>query len=331
MLRISIILNLCLVVNAYSGSIFIIPGLGGSSIKTQDNKVIWPPSVWKVFQSNWLDDLSCKYDHTTQKFYLPNKNENCTEVLYVYDPIIKKFDDVSTLPYDFRLIGNKDYLEERYSKLKKSIESKNEKTVIISHSLGGLLMQDFLINYCTEDWKEKHIKKLCTINTPYAGSVFALNTLLEKRIKYPYTPREFKFEYARYVSGILWTLPNKYLVPDKIVYKDKKLDDLEKIIKLIDIHETYVLYNRHFDNKLKQVHLNTNVETHILYSVGIPTITRINDKDTVYIDGDGTVDIESLTFPKKWNYPNYFFKEFKGGHHTILSSKELLTYLEKIL
>ena len=81
MLRISIILNLCLVVNAYSGSIHIVPGLGGSQIKTQDNKVIWPPSVWKVFQSNWLDDLSCKYDHTTQKFYLPNKNENCTEVL----------------------------------------------------------------------------------------------------------------------------------------------------------------------------------------------------------------------------------------------------------
>jgi hypothetical protein len=308
-----------------------VPGLGGSSIKTQDNKVIWPPSVWKVFQSNWLDDLSCKYDHTTQKFYLPNKKENCTEVLYVYDPIIKKFDDVHTLPYDFRLIGNKDYLEERYATLKKEIEAQNNRCVLLSHSLGGLLMQDFLINYCTEEWKQKHIKKLCTINTPYAGSVFALNTLLEKRIKYPYTPREFKFEYARYVSGILWTLPNKYLVPDKIVYKDKKLEDLEKIIKLIDIHETYILYNRHFDNKLKQVQLNTNVETHILYSVGMPTITRINDKDTVYIDGDGTVDIESLTFPKKWNYPNYFFKEFKGGHHTILSSKELLNYLEKIL
>ena len=340
MKSIYVLFTLNILSNAFRTPIFLVPGLGGSSIRNENNKVIWPPPIWRIFAPNWLSDLTTSYNHTSNKFYLPHKNETCFELLSLYDNLITKLDEPYVMPYDFRLLGNKDYLESYYEHFKKCIENKvnenNKKCSIVAHSLGGLIMHDYLLNYCSSKWKDTYINNLVTINTPYGGSIYAVNTLHEKKIKYPYTNRDIKFSFARYVSGILWVLPNKHYLSDKMLYRDFNknytFSDIQDVLTFLDKEETYYLHNKHFGEKLIEINKNTNVKTHILYSTGVPTLSCISsDGFHDYDDGDGTVDVESLTLPKIWNRNNYLFKEFKGGHLSIINNKELQEYIQKII
>jgi triacylglycerol esterase/lipase EstA (alpha/beta hydrolase family) len=335
------LLNLFLTVNAFSKPIFIVPGLGGGIIRNQKNNLIWPPPLHRWISPNWLEDLRISYNHTQSEFYIPHKYETCTEIHSVYNPIIKQFDNVNIAPYDFRLVGNDDYLKRFYEELKYNIETQvclsDKKCVIVGHSLAGLILHDFLVNYCSKNWKKTYIDKMITINTPYSGSVFALNTLHEKKITYPYVRIDIKFDFARYTSGILWTLPNKYCFPDEIIYRTDEnsytTSQLSEVLTLLDKEETYYLHNKHFNSKLKDINQNTFVETHVLYGTGQDTISCINSNGfNEYDDGDGTVTTDSLTYQKRLKYDNIFLKEFKGtGHHTILNSKEFLKHLKKLI
>jgi hypothetical protein len=313
--------------------IFIVPGLGGSIIENEQNNVVWPPPFWRVFSSHLLDDLEMSYNFTSECFY-PKKVSHATEIATFYNKLSRKIgnNNVHTVPYDFRLVGNEKYLDKIYKNLKIRIETevkkKNEKCTIVAHSFGGNLIHDYLLNHCSNEWKKDNIHYLITVNTPYGGSTYGLNSLYEKKMKIPFTNKNINFDFVRYIGGILWTLPNKYCLPDNILLKESgkhyKSTELDKIITKLDREETYYLFNKHFNQKHKEIQLSTNVRTYVLYSRGKDTISCINKPKNEYSDGDGTVCIDSLLLPLRFNHSNIITKEITGDHVEAFVSDDVL-------
>jgi hypothetical protein len=315
--------------------IFIVPGLGGSILHYNQTPV-WPPTVWDMITPNKvLNNIEVFYNHSGNKFYSA-KPLTATAIVSFYDKLKYRFSNTHEVPYDFRLVGNTDYTNKLYASLSDSIEqevmSKHEKSTIIAHSLGGLIIHDFLVNYCTNEWKQKYINKLITINTPYGGTMISLKSIHEKHIKYPFTNKKIKLNFVRYIGGLLWTLPNKYhLSQSKIIYQSKNKNyatsDLSDVLALLDSDETRIIFNRHFDKKIQSINKPSGVKTLVIYARGEPTLDCIDCIDKV--DGDGTVTIESSTLLKIFNHHYVTFKEFNGHHVNILKCEDMLDFIQK--
>ncbi|CAH1400260.1 unnamed protein product [Nezara viridula] len=79
-------------------------------------------------------------------------------------------------PYDFRKgpseLGN--WFEDIEELIKNAYNNNNNSSVIlIGHSMGGLLVHQFLINK-PQEWKDKYIKAFISLSTPFGGTLKAL-------------------------------------------------------------------------------------------------------------------------------------------------------------
>jgi lysophospholipase-3 len=327
---------LCIITHAYH-PIVIIPGLGGSIIRDQQ-KTIWPPSIDKFLFAPGTD-LETRYDILTERFFTLNQNQTVTDVISIYSFLQYYLKNTKVLPYDCRLLGNVDYIFDMYSNLKYMIEKEvieqEKKCTLIGHSLGGGITHDFLIHNSPE-WRRKYIRRVITINTPYGGSLNSLKVLKEKQVLYPLTLRHIDMSFIRYIGGVLWTLPNRFYMSDKIIYKDGDLEytakDLEHVLKTIDTHETFDLYHRYFDRRLMDISKDTGIDLHVLYSKGIQTLSCINKNGIdEFADGDDTVTTDSLILPKKWDRKNIILKEFEGSHLMTLLNIKVLAYIHDVI
>lgn len=335
--------------------VYIIPGLGGSVIYHNFTKnEIWPPSVQNiVFAQNFLNQFGTTYEN--QKFVpkVPSSVGSIGDFKYInvvknwMKPLLRhdyftsfyyflknKYSSeqsISSVPYDFRVIGNIDYRRELYLLLKEDIERKvsqtNKKVVLISHSLGGLLLHDFLLDQ-HPSWNREYIDKIITINCPYEGSVDALNTIIQKRVNKPFLN---KIDNIDNISGILWCLPNPYTSPLKILFQnDTTIITSQNMSKLLSDDVRNKLEN-HFDQTWKKMTTFHNVQTYVIHSNYVETRKCIDSPTTdCRTIGDGLIDINSLTFPKKWNntelisIPNL-------EHSVILSSPVLFSILDNLI
>ena len=327
---------LLFVVHAYH-PIVIIPGLGGSIIRDQQ-KTIWPPSIDKFLFTPGAE-LETRYDITTERFFTLHDNQVVTDVISIYSFLQYYLKNTKVLPYDCRLLGNVDYIFDIYSTLKLTIEKEvneqNKKCTLIGHSLGGQITHDFLIHHSPE-WRKKYIRRVISINTPYGGSLNSLKVLKNKQVLYPLTLRHIDMSFIRYIGGVLWTLPNRFYMPDKVIYKDGDIEytskDLEHVLKTIDTPETFDLYHRYFDRRLMDIAKDTGIDLHVLYSRGIQTLSCLNKNGTEeYADGDDTVNTDSLILPKKWNRKNIVVKEFEGSHLMTLFNIKVLAYIYDVI
>jgi len=347
--------------------IFVIPGLGGSILfESTKNNIIWPPQISHFINPCVKKDIDRKlkvsYNHTSRHFYLPVSTSTYpvgeTEGLKLvngmtgylikntfYNSLIqtlqKKFcqDCIHGVPYDFRLVGNQYYLEEIYQNLshliEKYVEKREQKCILIAHSLGGMLVHDFLVNHCSSEWKQTYIRKFISINAPFGGCPHAIQAISHKKMKFPYTQWDLNLDFLRYISGLLWCMPNRHLFSNQIIYQDHlytpySVSQLRDILTFMDTEETYYLYHHHFDTKLKHIRVSPNVSTHVIYSHGYPTIDRLQQHGShVYCEGDGTVPLYSLEVPLRWS--NTKMTKLVGEHTKILNSPELLSIISQII
>lgn len=335
--------------------IYIIPGLGGSVIYNNITKTeIWPPSISNVFfPQPFLDKFSVSYEN--QKF-VPNVPSSVGSIgNFKYISVVKNWmkpilrhdyfesfyhflkgkysyeQDISGVPYDFRIIGNIEYRKELYNLLKVDIEKKvketNRKVVFISHSLGGLVLHDFLLEQ-TPKWNHNYIDKIITINCPYEGSVDALNAILNKKVNKPFLN---KIDYLDTISGILWCIPNPYTSPSKVLFQNETTIITSQNMSKIVPEEVWNRIEYHFDDSLKKMTTSHNIKSYIIHSNYIETNQCIDNSilecKTV---GDGLIDINSLTYPKRWNntelisIPNL-------DHSVVLNSPVLFSILENLI
>ena len=329
--------------------IFIIPGLGGSVLYHKETKEeIWPPTIFNVkdfkenFRSSYKENrFISNYPLETGKFGDCSSIEVSKKWIswilghsYFYNIISyfkKEQYPIFCIPYDFRMIGNEDYRTILYKKLKEDIEEYkkkySEKIVLLTHSLGGLFIHFFLLEQ-TDEWKEEYIDKLITINCPYEGSIKVLDILLKNRMEKPILNQ---IDYIEDISPFLWLIPNPYTSPNDLILKnDTKIVYHHNITTLLPKYiENRIFY--HFDSFLKDIRIQNNIPTFIIYSSNIPTIRYIDS--SIQGDGDGLIPIKSLCFPQYWKNQSFvhFINIPNQEHTTILQSSGLLDILKKLI
>ncbi|CAG9535443.1 unnamed protein product [Cercopithifilaria johnstoni] len=256
-------------------------------------------------------------------------------------------------PYDWRKAPNE--FEEYYSNLTKLIEETYrycdcKKVIIISHSMGSPLMLYYYNRIVTQEWKDKFIYSHISIAGAWGGAIQIIRLLASGynmnhyRILLP--PSSLR-EMQRSFTSSTFLFPN-YNVwsEDKILAtvddKNYTLKNVEEFFK--DINYKVGWYQYQNTAHLLDDFQAPNVEIHCIYGYGIDTPESFKwskkrfpayQPDTIYGDGDGTVNRRSLEACKKWVGRNggkkislYAVKD--GEHVDILAQKKVIELIKKI-
>lgn len=309
-------------------------------ITTNINSIdIWPPKL-KYYLFNykkWLNNTIVKFDGynfiynlnvKTLEFGDLNALDLHSNIPYIikknfYDNIINSNHDVFPMPYDFRLLHNKKYVNNLNLKIKKYIESFDKPVTLLTHSCGGLVVHYFLSKQ-NMIWKCKHINKVIYVNVPFGSLIKSLENLITK------TPLQYFMnkELIKSLGGIIINLPNNKIIKPILIVNNKEIDNYYMFFNLLDL-EKIIKENNEIINSFSK---SNNVKTILVYTSNVPTssIININNNKINIIKGpgDGTVPLVSLLHPLTWKHhdleiihlPNY-------EHSSILFSKELINLL----
>jgi hypothetical protein len=112
------------------------------------------------------------------------------------------------VPYDFRLVLDPTYREKMFDGLgnilSSSVKQTGEKAVVVSHSLGGLLLKWFLTS---RPYYQDMLDMWVSVSTPFAGSHYALRVALCGDHYIPFFKSYVRDEVARN-TGIAMCFPN---------------------------------------------------------------------------------------------------------------------------
>ena len=344
--------NLVLFFQMIRKPVFLIPGLGGSNLYHKDTKKeIWPPSFSSLFfPEEFISNFRVSYINNEFKSDIPTITgpigtcesirimKSWTIPFFRHDYFqtlinsIHKIHDIYCFPYDFRIIGNKNYRTLLNKKLKESIEEKKEKVVLISHSFGGIFLHQFLLEQ-TIEWKNKYIDKFITINSPYGGSVHCLNLILKNVIEKPILNN---IDYIENLSPFLWLIPNPYIEERELLFENDTMKVYNHNISVLLDDNIWERIQYHFRELQENIKKDVDVPTYIIYSTN--TLTRqyctSSKNQSISLDGDGILTTSSLTLPKNyWKNQSFLhFIEIPNEEHTqILKSPKLLNILKKLI
>lgn len=233
-------------------------------------------------------------------------------------------------PYDWRLDLNttKDLLKQKIDEVK--AQTGAQKVNIIAHSMGGLLVKDYLNSYGKEN-----VDKLIFVGTPHLGAPKAAKVLLEgDRFGIPWLEEDRIQEIAQNSPALHELLPDqtyfsefqgyfrKYsLLGNNLLlnYEETKNFFLnEKGKNPIMFQKAENFYSQNLDN-LDFIGMETyniagcKTPTQAAYSFGI--LGEIGQ--TGYSSGDGTVPMVSADYINIPNTNKYYVKD---GNHAELSS-----------
>ncbi|EGG13818.1 hypothetical protein DFA_11579 [Cavenderia fasciculata] len=345
--------------------------------KNQDWFRIWLSLPELLVQKCWFDNLAVDFDATTGKFsntpgveireidfggilgvgYLDYKFSFPIGITNVYGEMVEFFEDlgyevgknIRGAPFDWRLSIQE--LEKRgwFDKFKSLVEStyemnKQQKVVLVAHSMGGLLSLYFLDKIATDQWKAKYIDSFIPIAVPWSGSPKALRTVLSgDNFGIGVINKDYLKKFAQESGGVI------QLIPDPIIWsKDKvfitakntnyTLGQTTNLFNDLGLKDTTLIYN-----SISSVtsEMKPGVNTHCIYGYGIKTEIYYDYNDgfdeqpKIYETdlGDGTVPLESLQFCNQWkNDPEHVgiiqVKEFDLlQHRDIIADSEVFEYI----
>jgi|GEM_PF-4251886 len=205
--------------------VIIIPGIVGTELYNEDD-LIWPDLLQMATDINdqfLTENLSLDENGNSIKEILP---ENVIQAMDFNIPyinlnlkILDIFNGLTTnlenngyqknqnlffFPYDWRLdLGStKDLLDQKIEEIK--TQTRKEKVDIIAHSMGGLLVKDYLNQYGKES-----VDKLIFVGTPHLGAPKAGKVLLEgDRFNIPWLEEDRIKEIADNSPALHELLPN---------------------------------------------------------------------------------------------------------------------------
>jgi len=307
--------------------------MGGSVLYNANHKKIWPPDI----PLN-LNEFNINFDHSNEPI-IPSNTDSIikrsmgnikdinidtlttyafTKTIY-YSTMIKYLEkekhELFALPYDFRYILFESYHKLLFKEFKSFLEKKDDKFIIICHSLGGLVLHHFLTNYTTPEWYQKYISKIYFINVPFAGSPLSLYTIydglhknnsrLTKNNKIiDFLHKKIKSLYL--FSCFYMSLPT---TDDIFFCKDNTRYNARNLQNLFQNNTTSSKMHKIFD-EIHLTHRNKgiNLPINIIYCTGINTTTfyDYDAKIMINTNGDGIVPIDSMLHPKSWHpLPNF--------------------------
>lgn len=244
------------------------------------------------------------------------------------------------MPYDSRLLLDPGYREGYFKTLRETLEGCVEKPLVITHSLGGVLLKWFLMGLGSvkdiEHWIQQYIGHLIIINPPFGGTTMAMRVILSGEYYVPMFHQEFKASLQK-ISGILMCLPNTYAYdPEEPLVK---LDNPGRTLRIGELTKTTTIENPaqvafdiwrdmylpHLPTIMTPVQLGS-VPCDILIGTQQPTMRTIQLKkegempyETKYELGDGQVPWRSLILAKDI-FVGSHVTPLDCGHIDVLSS-----------
>ena len=245
--------------------------------------------------------------------------------------LIKKFkklgytdgEDMLGVGYDWRYFSfdkNKykdNWFENVKNLIMKTKDKYNQKVVMITHSMGGLMTYKFL-DYVGQEFVDKYIERWVMMSAPFLGASKVIAASFPgDNLGLPISGQKVR-KFVRTIETGAFLFPtggnsrwgSNNILEVKSTGKGYTVDDMLELIKTVDdadfqsiatdvythgINELYKKYNYKIPAKL---------ETHCLITSGVDTIQGVQmeteDYDgkfkLIYGDGDGTVPIQSLEF-----------------------------------
>lgn len=237
--------------------------------------------------------------------------------------------DLYGAPYDWRLAGDAHLKAQNgvggfYPNITKLIEktvAENDMPVVlVSHSLGSILVLHYLHGAVSETWRRRHIAGWYSVNGVFGGSsMVPVAYATGSKLGLPLVPNSyFKPMEVNAASGMLM-MPQRMTYQDRVVIKtpskNYKASDWVEMLK--DLNNTMMLTISHKLNRIgispeRFLRFVPGVPTHFVVSKGLQTPLRYEfDTDLVdgfaeapsnieYVDGDGTVTWFSLISYRQW-------------------------------
>jgi len=336
---------------SHPSPVVIIPGLGGSVLKTKEETPthVWPPSLFPKTPIDVVCDPDCRSLHPIEPYPLGDlrgiRVDTFLTYLFTrrsfYEPLVSSLQQhsvpVSALSYDFRLIYP-NALEDLYQKFRNFFEKQEQPVTIIAHSLGGLLFHDFLLSTTTQEWQERHLQQIVYVNVPFGGVPIALfhtlHSVLGSVEENSSMLRYHRISSLHHFAGLLWCLP---LLDTNVLRWNQRwyCGGQENINELCKEWNLPVLQSfwAQYQGILKKRLLPPSVPTLILYGTGSNT-TCFKDWETGLVlttDGDGTVPTDSHLFYKdQWKQKQSSFVQYieiPGMEHNNLLPEHILPFL----
>lgn len=331
--------------------IVFVPGLGASCIYDVNKLKIWPPTINDVLHPNKklkVNNLLESTIPTSMPNYIDTNTIKNIEIIkgelqYFFkkrfgQTFVKKLKSdnypVYAFGYDFRIVPNPDYFDKLFLSFKESIENiytnnSNKKIVIIAHSLGSLVINNFL-NKSSNKWNKKYIDKIIFVNPPISGSISSLQLILIDTIDVFF--KKINIQQIQNFGGLIWCLP------DIKLYKNiLNIDGIDiNLYKDFLPSNTLEVYNNFFLTGLTKFKIKHKITSHLFLSDGIKTPSKLYLKKQDnkykfvkydYIDSDGIILPLDTNSIKEFN----FIHRLKGDHSDILETTNFFKKICQIL
>ncbi len=222
--------------------------------------------------------------------------------------------------------------------------------------MGGLVSLYFFtgFNGVNQAWKDKYIHAYIPLSAAWNGLVLSQQVVISGISIGDIFPfaigliKNFLVPIARTLESVAWLTPTSSVFGNKVLVSTPSrkytANDYEELYEKIGYTNGYRFFQGHGVQSLLPNYPNPNVKTYCYYGVDVPTpIQFIYKKDfspgvstisltprVVNGDGDGVVNIESLTVCHKWS--GVVVKPFSGLNHlTILTNQAVLDSIASIV
>jgi pimeloyl-ACP methyl ester carboxylesterase len=237
--------------------------------------------------------------------------------------------EIKALPYDFRRIGDPEYMENLYERMKSEIYSFNKNSypiTIIGHSMGGLISRDFIVRQTEKEWCRKYIHCGISIGTPYMGIPSIYNQILPLNEKYSSWQDKTYANVAMTLGGIGLCLSGKileYKSENQFQFDIVNDDDFDMKLGFPLMKMRKLL----FKEMINGLYISTPIPFHRIIGKNIKTQTMsimknncIDNSIFLYGDGDGLVPIESALAGNAWEDGNVFM--INNAKHALMIQDE---------
>lgn len=252
-------------------------------------------------------------------------------------------------PYDFRKAPNE--LTDYFVSMKTLVEdtfvkTNGQKVMFLTHSMGSPMTLYFL-NQQTQAWKDKFVKSWISLAGCWAGTIKALKVYAQgDNLGVRVLSESALREQQRTSPSLSFLMPsNKYWSPEEVMVQTSSrnytVNDYQDFFLDIGFDSGYDMWQD--THPLVHELVAPGVELHCLYGTGVDTAERLVytkstpiGKATILMgDGDGTVNVRSLSACSKWateQKQSVYIRPFpKRDHMAVLSDPDVLAYIQSVV
>ncbi|CAH8832885.1 unnamed protein product [Trichobilharzia szidati] len=297
----------------------------------------------------WGDTWASEY--LTEEKYSPSIYLKLLVDALTEDSYFIRNKTLRAAPYDFRKTPHENL--KYFDKLKQLIEEtyengENRPVYLLAHSMGSLYSMYFLKQQ-TKDWKQRYIRGFISVSAPFGGSMEALysetcgnNFAVPARTPFAFREAERSFPAMAFLlpDPRLWSEEEKVIITPN---KNYSVHDMKAMFEDMSFPSGYLMMQEG-KKTIDTLERPTDVDIYCIYGVQLPTISQMifstpgkfrssfpNHIPLIkYGDGDGMVNIRSLSVCNNWKSVNAILLPH-CSHEDILKDKRLIATVKRLL